>query len=229
MGNYARVMSPTCLVEQEIWARQSAPPLYDDAMRTSHPYDEYMATLRSQLQSRSPDAQQAPPPAPSDGGATSRALETSIETADTLVESEDGVPNSDNLIACGATAAPAADVASVDGDVELLSCDESVYWRRHSRSSPSTSSQPCDEASADVTVSAAGSNSDTRRGKWNNDGVKVVDKSEANDALGSFCDIEAFDVNSDAVFGDSNAVIPALKTRLRPHVGSAGIEPITQL
>lgn len=46
-------VSPLSRVEQEIWARQSAPPLYDEAMETSRPYDEMVAIIEQELVNQS--------------------------------------------------------------------------------------------------------------------------------------------------------------------------------
>ena len=225
MGNYARILSPTCLVEQEIWARQSAPPLYDDAMRTSHPYDEYMATLRSRMQSRPDDAQDAPTVRPDGAGVVRGVAPASNESPDALDDSE-AEPE------VGRREAGLVNVGcDVEGDVELLlTHDEGAHFRRHSRTSASTSSAPDTLEMPSVntqTTAAELSAAPPASGVNPQQTMKLSDAEVAKPEAVSApppsisCDSEAFDDGH-----GSSAVIPALKARLGLNMASA--DPLTQ-
>ena len=141
MGSYARFMTPQTALEDEIWARQSAPPLYDEAMRTSRPFEEAQREMlaRAALQRGVVGGE----PQPITAQMLSDALE-GIPSVPPHNSAQAAALADEELIDLTTSDAQAAAGSDAE-DVQItLNTGAKAQWRRKSRSSS------CDEGSSGV-------------------------------------------------------------------------------
>lgn len=132
-GRSSRHQSPVTAIEEQIFARRSAPPLYTEAMATSRPFEEYQRELREQRQEPPPPQTCAVEPAIS-SSAPATAGVAQNGTPDDGILSDDDID--DDMIDVGADSV--SDVGGSSTNIESSTLGCLARWQRRAQKEQSS-------------------------------------------------------------------------------------------